>query len=368
MSVPPARPGSLRVATVLGAPLYLSSSWFLGLLLIGAIYLTQTEGLEPGLQALVVATALASLVVAVLAHELAHALVARACGHRVHAITLTMFGGATQHSSPRPRPLTSALIALSGPLTNLAIAGVAWGLLRSGALAAGAPALAGSSVLWINLALGVFNALPGLPMDGGQALAALVWAATGSPAKGTVVAAWTGRVVAVGVIAYYGYQTMSGATSTASFIWAVLIALMLWNGAGASLRAAQGRAELDKITARDATVPAHLVPDDLTAGEAFRRTPSLEQWLVLVHQGQVTGVVAPTVLTADVEATPVSQLARPVPPEVVDLAPDAGVADVLTSMVGSGHERVVVRFPSGEPRVLELSHIIGEPEQPAAAG
>ena len=133
----------------------------------------------------------------VLLHELAHAWVARHRDVQVHQIVLTLVGGHTEMAQAGTAA-TSALIAVAGPLTNLAVAAVAW-LAWQNVPGGGVPALLLVMVASSNALVTAFNLLPGLPMDGGWILEALVWQVTGRRWTGTIAAAWCGRVVAVGL-------------------------------------------------------------------------------------------------------------------------------------------------------------------------
>ena len=140
------------------------------------------------------------LYLSVLLHEISHALMAQRYGLGVRSISLHFLGGATEIDSETRTPGQEFKVAVVGPLTShrrrprcAARSGLVTpdGLLR---LAVGL--LAGA-----NLLVGVLNLVPGLPLDGGRVLQALVWKITGNMHRGTIVAAWGGRVAAVLVLA-----------------------------------------------------------------------------------------------------------------------------------------------------------------------
>ena len=134
----------------------------------------------------------------VLLHELAHSFVARARGLGVHSITLFLFGGVSNLSGESKSPGTEFLIAIVGPLTSFAIAIVALGL----------TSLAGESALgllfgyvaFVNLLLGLFNLVPGFPLDGGRVLRSIAWRVTNSVRRATEIAAGAGQLFGFALI------------------------------------------------------------------------------------------------------------------------------------------------------------------------
>ena len=135
-----------------------------------------------------------------LGHEVAHAVAARLLGFRVHRIVATLWGGHTAYDGTGTTPARSAVVAVGGPLANLALA--ALGAVATATLPWPASEFA-RSFTWLNLLLAGFNLLPGLPLDGGQLVQSLVWWLSGRRDLGLVVAGWCGRVLAVGVVLWY---------------------------------------------------------------------------------------------------------------------------------------------------------------------
>lgn len=138
-----------------------------------------------------------------LAHEITHAAFARRAGVKVVDVTLWLFGGVTRLGGEANTPTAAFAIAASGPLTSLAIATTA-GVVGYCLGAVGVPTIVVGATWWlaaINLALGVFNLLPGAPLDGGRVLQAYLWHRTGDPVRASVRAARAGRVLALILIA-----------------------------------------------------------------------------------------------------------------------------------------------------------------------
>jgi Zn-dependent protease/predicted transcriptional regulator len=138
--------------------------------------------------------------VSIIAHELAHSIVAKRRGLAVLPITIVFFGGIASLDQEAPTPTDEAAIAVAGPLVSLALGAVLVGIGFAIADAVPAIALGTAAVGGVNVLLGAINLLPGLPLDGGRVLRAIVWKRTGDPRRGTRVAAQVGRGVgAVGI-------------------------------------------------------------------------------------------------------------------------------------------------------------------------
>jgi Zn-dependent protease/CBS domain-containing protein len=182
----------------------------------------------------------------VLAHELAHSLVAIARGLPVRRITLFMFGGVSNIEREPPSPATEFLIAIVGPLTSVILGAIF--LFLGSAVADGqrlalrnpAQALAqlgpvATLLLWlgpINIVLGVFNLIPGFPLDGGRVLRSILWAVTDNLRQATRWAAWVGQVVAWGFIAagiamIFGVRLPFFGTGFFSGLWLAFIGWFL---------------------------------------------------------------------------------------------------------------------------------------------
>ena len=198
----------------------------------------------------------------VLIHEVGHAVSARAFGATVDHIALTLWGGHTQYTGRPMSAPASIVISLSGPVSNLALAALA--------TAAGTLTEAGSTadVFWylcsrLNLALALFNLLPGLPMDGGRALESLLGGVLRNPLLGTRVTAWIGRGIAVLVVLiplrWILQSEGAGTFLLLALLWAMLIAGMLWQGASRALGAATLQSRIDALDARSLARPLRLV-------------------------------------------------------------------------------------------------------------
>jgi Zn-dependent protease len=200
---------SIRLGRFFGIPVGLS--WSV-LLIAGLLTLSLATSLLPGSAAgypdsAYVVAALATALLffgSLLAHELAHAVVARRHGVEVEGITLWLLGGVAALRSESPSARAELRIAAVGPATSLGLAG-AFGVAALAADVLLLPALAVAAFAWlalINAALAVFNLLPAAPLDGGRILAGALWAGHGDRWRAAETAARAGRVVGFGLIAF----------------------------------------------------------------------------------------------------------------------------------------------------------------------
>lgn len=228
----------------------------------------------------------------VLAHELSHALVARRFGLRVKGITLFIFGGATTIDSDSKRPRDEALIALAGPVTSIILGGAFVGL---GAVI-DQPQVA-ALVGWlgvVNVVLGVFNLIPGFPMDGGRVLLALLWRVRGDRVAATRSAALVGRLLAYLLIALGVFWALSP-NGLFGGLWLALIGWFLSNAAEATVAQAGVERSLTGVRVRDAMdgEPPSVSPNESVADLVSERLLRGEDrsFLVLHDDGGLAGVV-----------------------------------------------------------------------------
>ncbi|NMR20725.1 site-2 protease family protein [Cellulomonas fimi] len=307
-----------------GAPVILSPSWLVAAAVLTLLFVPTVRNLAPWLGGvatyLVALTFVVLLFFSVFLHELAHGFVARSRGLEVREFAITLWGGHTAFGGAAATPGSSALIAVVGPLTNLAVAVVCWlavlavpaGGLVSIVLYAGAIA---------NGFVAVFNLIPGLPLDGGRVLEAAVWRTSGDRARGTIVAGWGGRVVAIGFVAWVLLRPLLSGRQPDLFTvgWAALIGAFLWSGATQAIRGARAQRALDGLTIAAVARPAVGVPYGVTLGEAESRAVAagVDQVLLLAPDGRpagyVDGAAAATVPTPARPSTPVQAVAVPLP-------------------------------------------------------
>jgi Zn-dependent protease len=257
MTTPALRIGSLP-------PIHINPGSLLTILVLAVLVFPMYAGpwIPASVSVLVAVGVALFMMVSVLVHEIGHALVARAFGGTVDHIALTLWGGHTQFRAERMGHLPSLLISLAGPAGNLVLAAFATGagaLTENGTAASAFWAVSGT----LNIALAVFNLLPGLPMDGGRALESLLGLLLRRPLLATRITGWIGRAIAVGVVAAPLVIILrSGGAGTGTLItllWALLIAGMLWQGASQALRDAGMRSRVEHLTLAQLTRPVRLL-------------------------------------------------------------------------------------------------------------
>jgi Zn-dependent protease/CBS domain-containing protein len=206
-----------------------------------------------------------------LAHELAHSIVATRRGVKVEGITLWLFGGVSRFNSESSSPGAQAWITFVGPLTSLLLGAV---FLLAGAVVGGGAnsALPSASLAWlgyINILLGVFNLLPAFPLDGGRILQSLIWRGTGDRLRATRIAARIGMVFAYLFIAY-GLITFFAAGSIIGGVWAVFLGWFLLSAARAEEAGGLIRQALSGISVAEVMTPNPVqAPDDISVDEAL---------------------------------------------------------------------------------------------------
>ncbi|GAA0987348.1 Putative zinc metalloprotease Rip3 [Nocardioides aquaticus] len=329
MSVPASPPsaprpvGTVRLATVGGTQILVSYTTLLFAAVFAVILAPQVEAVRPGLgplRYLAGAVFAALLYLAVLLHEISHALVARRFGTVVPSITLHFLGGMTAVQGEARSPRQEFWVAVVGPLTSLAVGGVAWlayqqadqglvGLFLFG-LAAG------------NLLIGVLNLVPGLPLDGGRVFKAAVWKVSGSALRGVVVAAWAGRATAVVLLAWplLAEAVLDLRPGITDYVVAFLLAAFIWTTASAELANARLRSRFPALEARRLARRTLSVPHDLPLAEAVRRAQDAQAGgiVTLTAAGVPVGVVNEAALVATPEDrrpwVPTSSVARSLEP------------------------------------------------------
>ncbi|MFB9719883.1 site-2 protease family protein [Planobispora longispora] len=326
-----------------GIPVYVSPTWFIVAAFITFSFQPVMQSRLPHLSTEVsylVALAFAVLLYAsVLLHELAHCLVAKMYGLPVRRITLYLLGGVSEIEREPETPGREFMVAFAGPLLSLGLAGAGYAT----ALFLDPQTVVGvlTFQLWAaNLIVGIFNLLPGLPLDGGRMLRAGVWKITRSSGSGTIAAAWTGRGLAVLLVAWpLVLALVSGQEPNLGMplIWSVLLASFIWFGATQALRTARMRARIPQVDARALARRAIVVTADVPLAEALRRKAEAEAGAMVVvdHEGRPTGIVNEVA----VEATPegrrpwvaVGSLARSLEPSLV-LAADLRGEPLIDAM------------------------------------
>ncbi|MEU0038505.1 site-2 protease family protein [Streptomyces sp. NPDC006333] len=276
--------GGLLMGRPFGVPVYVAPSWFLVAALITWVFGGQLDRVLPELGALRYLVSLffaVAFYASVLVHELAHTVAALRFKLPVRRIQLQFFGGVSEIEKEAETPGREFVLAFVGPLLSLVLSGLFY--LAMLAVEPGTvPGVLLAGLMISNLIVAAFNLLPGLPLDGGRMLRAVVWKITGRPMSGTIAAAWVGRALAVSVLIGLPLLTQSGALgetqdniggmdTVTDALLAAILAAIIWTGAGNSLRMARLREHLPELRARSLTRRAVPVETSTPLSEALRR-------------------------------------------------------------------------------------------------
>lgn len=288
--------GNIRVGNLFGIPFYINPSWFLvlGLMTLAygnqLAYTTNLSGILPWVLGL---TASLLLFASVLAHELGHSFVAMSQGIEVRSITLFIFGGLAALEKESKTPEQAFLVAIAGPVVSLLLF-VLFGFISTTVVLPNSISLIVSLLATINLILALFNMIPGLPLDGGNVLKAIVWKITGNPQKGVIFAGRFGQ--------FFGWSAIIiGALGTLNVIgfgnfWTVLIGWFLLQNAGNAAQSARLEDKLNHYTAKDAIIAdSPVIQGDLTLRQFVNdHIIGKQQWrkfLVTNTEGILVGVL-----------------------------------------------------------------------------
>ncbi|HCM94981.1 MAG TPA: site-2 protease family protein [Glutamicibacter sp.] len=286
----------IKLGRIGGVPVYLSSSWFIITAVITFSVGMQLArgGVIPPLNAYLMGLSCAvAIAVAVLIHEVAHAMTARAFKWPDAHIVLTLMGGHTQFGSFKAKPGASLWVALSGPLSNFVLAGLGWLVMENIQLGV-YPNLLLDFFVYANLLLGAFNALPGLPLDGGRLVESIVWKATGSQFKGTIASCWVGRVIAVGIVFYFvllpflrGQQPQ-----IITVVVGIMVAMFMWQATTQLIGHSKMMLNLPTVIASDLMSPASAMVSHAMVSDVLSRKAARGGEIILVDpKGMPVGVI-----------------------------------------------------------------------------
>jgi Zn-dependent protease/CBS domain-containing protein len=282
----------------------------------------------------------------VLAHELAHSLVARKRGIPIKQITLFIFGGVSSlQGEPTTAPV-EAWIAFVGPLTSVVIGALFW--MASLLVGLHTPLGAATQFLaFANVTLGVFNLLPAFPLDGGRVLHALVWRWTKSRYRATQIAATIGRIVASLFVAYGAFVTLYFGIGAFSGLWLIFIGWFLLQAGGAERMHAELLQALQGLTARDIVVaPPESLPADATADAALHAMMKTgNRAFPVVLGNQLLGILTMSDFTKLGDRAPTEAYVTSLMTRVDDLKsvpPCANAVDVVQMLSQSGLAQIPI--------------------------
>ncbi|MCL2552511.1 MAG: site-2 protease family protein [Actinomycetia bacterium] len=355
--------GGILMGRFFGVPIYVAPSWFLVAALITWVFGGQLDTVLPELgrvRYLVSLFFAIAFYASVLVHELAHTVAALRFKLPVRRIQLQFFGGVSEIEKESDTPGREFVLAFVGPLLSLVLAAVFYGamqLVDSGTV----PGVLLAGLMVSNLIVAIFNFLPGLPLDGGRMLRAVVWKISGKAMTGTVAAAWVGRALALAVLiglpllSYRGGINggSSGSDSLTDALLAAILAAIIWTGAGNSLRMARLRERLPGLQARTLTRRAVPVASDTPLSEALRRAneAGARALVVVDGRGDPTALVRESaIVTVPEHRRPwvaVSGLAQDLTPGMRVSAELAG-EDLLDRLRATPSTEYLVVEPTGE--------------------
>ena len=336
---------SVRLFTIRGIEVGVHYSW---LIIFGLVTWSLSEFVfpsVPGIPTLSTAEywilgAITSLLLfaSVLIHELAHSFVALARGLDARSITLFIFGGVSNLGGEAKEPSTEFLVAIVGPLTSFALAAISFVL--ANAISQPHAELVLSYLFLINLSLGIFNLIPGFPLDGGRVLRAVLWSATHNVRRATEWAANVGKLVAYLLFGYAIYLFLGPDRDAFAGLWTAAIAWFLHNAASTSVQQLVFEQRLRRVRAgdivrRDETT----VPPGISVAELVDHyiLPHARRAIPVADNGRLVGIVT------------VSDIAN-VPPEQ---RPKITVAEVM-----GGQERLHTVRVDG--KALDAFELMGE--------
>ncbi|MBE0476644.1 MAG: site-2 protease family protein [Coriobacteriia bacterium] len=342
---------SIRIGSFFGIPVEVNATWFaiffLFAFLLGFTYFPEQFPGQPLWVDIARGVLTAVLFFAsVVVHELSHSLVARAGGVRISRITLFIFGGVAQMEEEPKTPGREALMAFAGPGMSLLLSAVFF-LAYVLSANAGAPDLVWAPLQYlaiINLAVAVFNLMPGFPLDGGRVLRAAVWGVTGDLLKSTRWASRAGQfigysLVTLAVVAYVFFQSLD-------FLWIGLVGWFIASIAGNAYRQQLIRSRLADVTVggvmspEPVVVPAGITLErlahDYFLGQRHSRYPVRDD-------GQVVGLIT----LAEAKTVPREQWGDVLVKDVADL--DLGR---LTVRRNQPLDEVLERLGPEEPGAL----------------
>ena len=351
------RPG-VPLGRPLGIPVYLAPSWVAaGVLITLAIAPGFSRPHTPGPAAYAAAAAASVLLaVSVLAHELGHAVVALRLGVPIRRVTLFLFGGLAEMEREPPTPAGEYLVAVAGPLVSIFLAGVA-GAVRFAVPEGGVAYWLAAYLAVTNTVLAVLNLLPGLPLDGGRVLRAVVWHVSGNRYAGTRAGVRGGQAVAA-LAATFGLFRL-GAGDPSGF-FQLMVAAFIWVNATALGRRAALTERLERVDVRALVRPALRVPSTLPLSEALRRAVEAGQRLLVVDAyGAPAGVISGHALAAVPEQrrpwTTVGEVTRALEPGLV-LEPGIDGPALLELMRATPATEYLVAGPDGEVAGVLSAH------------
>lgn len=358
----------IRVGNLFGIPFYINPSWFLVFGLVTFLYGSDLSryfnlsGPYPWILGMVTAILMFS---SVLLHELGHSFVAMSQGIEVKSITLFIFGGLASLGEESKTPGDAFWVAIAGPLVSFSLFGVFTAI----GIFVDPPQPYGTIVgllAYINLILGAFNLIPGLPLDGGNILKSLVWKITDKPYRGVAFASRVGQVfgwagIILGANAIFGLTESLFGVQLFGSAWTLLIGLFLLQNAGRTAQSAEIQERMSGLTAADGMYPdSPIVSADLSLREfannhVIGSQTNWKKYLVTDADGKLIGQVEvddmKSVSTNDWWDVRVRSLMKPIQ-DIPTVQADEPLIDVIARLEKEKAPALIVQQEEG--RVIGL--------------
>jgi Zn-dependent protease/CBS domain-containing protein len=312
------------------------------------------SGLHGTTRYLVAAVFVVLLYASVLMHELSHSLVARSFHLPIRRILLYPLGGISEIEQEPQTPAREFAVSAAGPALSLVLAAIGYAL----SLAVPDGTIGGEIVRqlwWANLVVGLFNLLPGLPLDGGRMLRAVIWQFTKKPATSTIAAAWAGRVLAIAllIVPFATAASRKDSDYMTTALWFAVIAAFMWIGATQAIRATRFRERVPALQARRLARKAISVSASTPLAEAVRRAEESQARAVVVvdHEDKPIAIVNETaVMATPPQRRPwidTGSLARTLEPDMILPADLSGIELINAIRRAPASEYLLVE-PSGQ--------------------
>lgn len=358
----------IKLGKIFGIEVGIHYSWFIIAVLIMFSLADQFRNMNKDWTPNVVwgAALLTSLLffLGLLAHELSHSLVAKARHLPVSRITLFALGGVSVIEKESPNAWTEFLVAIVGPLTSVVLGAIMMGIAY--AMGPNPEATPGSAILWylgeINIALGVFNMLPGFPLDGGRVLRSILWGIMHNMERATRAAARVGQVVALlfilaGIWEFFAGRNIGG-------LWIAFIGWFLLQAAGANYLEVKMRHALEGVRASDLMsqdcpmIEGAMSVQDFVEHYLLRTARRCFLVTVMDH---LAGLITPNEVRALSRElwtmTPIQQIMKPLD-KIRSVGPDTPVTEALDVMGKEDLNQVPVVSNGGLLGMLSRSDIL----------
>ncbi|HEY2975757.1 MAG TPA: site-2 protease family protein [Pyrinomonadaceae bacterium] len=361
----------IKLGRIFGVKIGLHYSWLIiallvTLSLVGQFYVINPQWRPSVIWATAIITALLFFTTLLL-HELSHAAVARSRDLPVRSITLFALGGVAEIEKEATDAKTEFWIGIVGPITSIVIGAafltLAWSLGWSPSTEPRTPPMAVLQWLgYINIALAVFNMIPGFPLDGGRVLRAIVWWITGDPARSTRIAARVGQFIAFGFIIWGILRFFGGAGFGG--LWLTLIGWFLLEAARASYAQVEISENLRGVKVSEVMANDWPVIDGRMNLQTFVDEHLLktgQRCFVVEDNGRVSGLVTPhevkTVERSQWQSLTVSEVMRSLK-SLHTVSPQTSVTKALEVMGREDLNQLPVVRDGHLEGIISRSHIL----------